>query len=279
VLLGNGDGTYQYAVNYAADDGPEAIVINDLNNDNIPDIAVANRSSNNVSVFLGKGVGLFNDAIHYAAGEEPHAIISRDINRDNKVDLVVLNDDHLYRFDNYVSVLLGNGDGTFQEPNKYRAGERASSMAMGDLNRDGCLDLATANNSSSPIPHVAVLFSKCDGTFKDPVSHEIELHPTTIKIAEITGDIYLDIIVAGYAKNYNMHVLKGGTSGAFRDIYKFSAADVDNMALGDMNNDKTKDVVMLNHNSGDLSLLFNTTGQPSVSSDFMAPILMLLLDQ
>ena len=130
VLLGNGDGTFQDQVRYAAGDEPFALVAGDFNGDGRTDLAVANAGSNDVSVLLGNGDGTFQDQVRYAAGDEPFALVAGDFNGDGRTDLAVANYDS-----GDVSVLLGNGDGTFQDQVRYAAGDRASRPRGGGLQR------------------------------------------------------------------------------------------------------------------------------------------------
>ena len=71
VLLGNGNGTFQAAVNYAAGTYPYSVAVGDFNGDGKADLAVANYGSDNVSVLLGNGNGTFQAAVNYAAGSRP----------------------------------------------------------------------------------------------------------------------------------------------------------------------------------------------------------------
>ena len=117
VLLGNGNGTFQAAVNYGAGSSPYSVAVGDFNGDGKADLAVANDGSNNVSVLLGNGNGTFQAAVNYAAGTYPCSVAVGDFNGDGKADLAVANYDS-----NNVSVLLGNGNGTFQAAVNYAAG-------------------------------------------------------------------------------------------------------------------------------------------------------------
>jgi hypothetical protein len=151
VLLGNGDGTFQAARNFAAGIRPYSVAVGDFNGDGTPDLAVANDTfSGTVSVLLGNGDGTFQAARNFAAGSYPYSVAVGDFTGDGTLDLAVAND----TFSGTVSVLLGNGDGTFQAARNYAAGARPKSVAVGDFNGDGTLDLAVANINDIPLPHL-----------------------------------------------------------------------------------------------------------------------------
>jgi hypothetical protein len=87
---------------------PLSVAVGDFNGDGVPDLVVANRAYNNVSVLLGNGDGTFRAAASYAVGSGPVSVAVGDFNGDGKLDLAVANEGS-----GDVSVLLGNGDGTF----------------------------------------------------------------------------------------------------------------------------------------------------------------------
>src|SRR5205085_1849908 len=159
VLLGNGDGTFQGARNFAAGLYPVSVAVADVNGDGHPDLAVANVGNNfmavNVSVLLGNGDGTFQGARNFDAGQVPHSVAVRDVNGDGPTDLTVANHSSYN-----VSVLLGNGDGTFQLARNFAAGDSPSSVAVADVNRDGRSDLAVTNGRSNS---VSVLLGNGDG--------------------------------------------------------------------------------------------------------------------
>ena len=101
MLLGVGDGTFAAAVHYPAGNTSISIAIGDLDGDQVPDLAVANWASDNVSVLLGVGDGTFAAVMHYAAGNRPTSIAIGDLDGDQVPDLAAANDSS----DN-VSVLL-----------------------------------------------------------------------------------------------------------------------------------------------------------------------------
>ncbi|MDB4433404.1 VCBS repeat-containing protein [bacterium] len=101
VLLGNGDGTFQSAVDYAVSDGPRSVAMGDLNGDGALDLAVASGWSDDVSVLLGHGDGSFESAVDYGAGSGPRSVAMGDVNEDGAPDLAVANGGG-------VSVLINN---------------------------------------------------------------------------------------------------------------------------------------------------------------------------
>src|SRR5208337_2195332 len=178
VLLGNGDGTFQNAVQYAVGTGPYAIVAGDFTGDGRTDLAVANTGSDDVSVLLGNGDGTFQNQVPYATGFEPSAIVVGDFNGDGRTDLAVAN-----YGSNDVSVLLGNGDGTFQNQARYAAGFGPSALVVGDFDGDGdgLTDLAVANYFSNDL---TVLLGNGDGTFQNQVRYAAGFGPSAL----VAGD-------------------------------------------------------------------------------------------
>jgi hypothetical protein len=146
VLLGNGDGSFQASRNFSAGTSPHSVAVGDFNGDGKPDLAVANLSSNNVSILLGNGDGSFQQAVNYAAGSTPVSVAVGDFNGDGKLDLAVANQGTYPLFNGTVSVLLGNGDGSFQSALSFSAGSGPSSVAVGDFDGDGKLDLAVVGS-------------------------------------------------------------------------------------------------------------------------------------
>ena len=192
LLLGNGDGTFQSAVDYAVGSTPFWVAVGDFNHDGKLDLAVANFGSKNVSVLLGKGDGTFEAAINYATGSGPASVAVGDFNHDGKLDLAVAN---LGR--NNVSVLLGQGDGTFRPAIEYGAGSNPRWVAVGDFNGDGKVDLAVANNAvNGGTPSVSLLLGKGDGTFKNAVDYTVGTQPESLAVGDFNGDGRLDLAVA-----------------------------------------------------------------------------------
>jgi len=143
VLLGNGDGTFiQKALPGAQG---TFVTAGDFNGDGKLDLAACNFDENTVTILLGYGDGTFSTApaSPIAVGSKPWATVAGDFNNDGKPDLAVTN-----MGEDTVTLLLGNGDGTFTPASgsPYAVGREPWAMAAADFNGDGKLDLAVANS-------------------------------------------------------------------------------------------------------------------------------------
>ena len=143
VLMGTGAGSLQAQTTYAVGSAPVFVAAADLNGDGKLDLVTANLSSGTVSVLPGNGDGTFQAQKTYAAGNQPDSVAIADVNGDGKLDLVV--SDSNWNGSGQVSVLLGNGDGTFGSPQILTGGVEPSYVTVADLNSDGKPDIAISN--------------------------------------------------------------------------------------------------------------------------------------
>ncbi|MFN7994237.1 MAG: VCBS repeat-containing protein [Bryobacteraceae bacterium] len=169
VLLGNGDGSFQPALFVPAGREPFSIAVADLDGDGHADLISANHSQTStggtVSTALGIGDGTFQTTAYLRAGLGVVFVAVGDFNLDGKADLAVANTGGSAV--GGVTILLGNGDGTFQAPAKLSAGLHPESIAVGDYNRDGHPDLAVVNSGKFPNPGtVSILLGDGKGGFQ-----------------------------------------------------------------------------------------------------------------
>jgi hypothetical protein len=153
LLVNNGSGGLVLAPTpFAVGKKPVSIVTGDFDEDGNADIAVANGSSDYVSVLLGNGSGGFaaQEQVKYLGHKSPQAMTVADFNSDGHMDLALAN-----ARGNYVSILLGNGNGTFSDPYNFGVGDVIKKMpvgiAAGDFNLDGGVDLVVANGTDDTI--------------------------------------------------------------------------------------------------------------------------------
>src|SRR5262249_17564853 len=118
-LLSSGVGELSFLdpVDYGVGRSPRSVTVADFNGDRLPDVAVANSASNDVSVLLGNGDGSLRLAVTVVVGTNPYYLTAADLNGDAVEDLVVANSGS-----NNVSALLGNGDGSFRLPRNFGVG-------------------------------------------------------------------------------------------------------------------------------------------------------------
>jgi dienelactone hydrolase len=253
ILLGNGDGTFQASLNHPVGTCPTSLAVGDFNGDGKLDLAVAHIDSNSLSILLGNGDGTFQAPVNYAVPAGPSSVTIGDFNRDGKLDLAVA----LFKVNGTatgtdISVLLGNGDGTFQAPMSYTTGKAPISVAVGDFNGDGKLDLAVANYNSN---NVSVLLGNGDGTFQAPMSYSTGQTPVLVVVGDFNGDGKLDLAVATSASN-NVSVLLGNGDGTFQTVVNYAAGSwPTSVAVGDFNGDGTLDLAVADQVSRSVSLL------------------------
>jgi FG-GAP-like repeat len=154
---------------------PGSIAVADFNHDGKLDLAVANENSDNLSILLGTGVGTFEAAVNYPAGSSPASVAVGDFNRDGKLDLVVA--DAGSSIGTTISVLPGNGDGTYQTAVGYPAGAEPISVAVADFNSDGKLDLVVADFGVDSGNTVSLLLGNGDGSFQMPTAYTVGTGP------------------------------------------------------------------------------------------------------
>jgi len=247
ILLNNGDGTFQPAVNYAAGDGPSQVFSIDLDGDTYHDLAVANSYSDNVSILLNNGDGTFQAAVNYVAGDHPWSVFASDLDGDGDNDLAVANG-----ADNTVSILINNGNGTFQSPTDYAVAGGPRSVVGSYLDGDSDIDLAVACRLSD---RVSILLNNGDGTFQPAVHYVTGDYPQSVCASDLDGDSHNDLAVAN-SNSDDVSILLGNGDGTFQAAVQYPVGtDPRSVFCGDLDSDIDNDLVVANKNSNDFSIL------------------------
>jgi hypothetical protein len=152
--------TYSLAapVIYAAGNGPNAVLVKSITGNTNQDLLITNFNDGTVSVLLGTGIGSFTSAGAFPTGPQPTSIASSDFNSDGIADLVVTNATPYNATDN-ISVLLGNGNGTYHEPLGYSAGVGPTAIVVADFNNDAKPDLAVLSSASNDLDILLNLYA------------------------------------------------------------------------------------------------------------------------
>jgi hypothetical protein len=224
----------------------------------------------------------FSPAVSYPTGTNPLAVLTADFNGDGRLDLAVTNNTVGVLLGS-VSVLLGNADGTFQPAQNSATGTYPWSLAVGDYNADGKLDLATANGSSSD---VSVLLGNADGTFKAPTNINIGSDPQSVAVGDFNADGKLDLgvtsnlyVIDGYTGYYgytfghyegSANVLLGNGDGTFAAPNSNTlGGGHTSAAVADFNGDGKQDFATVNSDGNTVSVLPGTgTGTLGASVAF-----------
>ena len=256
ILRGNGDGSFRQRVDYVTGEGPDSVGIGDFNADGKADIVVVNSTELTVSVLLGNGDSTFQPRVDYARGAGIFAccnlVAVADFNGDGNLDLVVANYGPDFQVGT-VSILLGNGDGSFLPQTQYPAGVNPVGIMIGDFNKDDKTDLAVLNNN--PPFGISVLLGNGDGSFQKPVLHVAGSNSRVGVVADFNSDGNLDLGVANWLDN-NVSILLGDGDGSFMPQIDFRVgANPNALAGADLKGDGTLDLVTANQSSNNVSVL------------------------
>ena len=272
VLIANGDGTFRTAVTYNSGGAfADSIAIADVDGDGIPDLVVGNECGNfsnnacsgtgesGVGVLLGNGDGTFRAPLTFLSGGTfLQSVAVADVDGDGRPDLLAVNGCAFVNAakcsgtlrNGTVGVLLNRGFGTFQLANTFDSGGLVpTSIAVGDLNGKGTLDLVVANSSSDAL---GVLLGNGSGSFGKPITYSAHF-ANWVEVADVNGDGKLDLVVA----NGSVGVLLGNGDATFQPIvsYDSGGASTSAVTVRDVNGDGKADLIVANHGSGSVGVL------------------------
>jgi hypothetical protein len=199
------------------------------------------------SATLSNSAVSLSDAVSYGVGRQPTAVATGDFNSDGIPDLVVANEN-----DNTISVLLGNGDGTFQQQQTWATGHTPESITVGDFNGDDIPDLAVADTNENCI---SIYVGNGDGSFRGQVVYSVDIAPVSIATADFNNDGIADLVVANVS-DADVNILLGNGDGTFQDASAVAVGrSPQSVAVGDFNSDGIADLAIANRYDNTVSIM------------------------
>jgi hypothetical protein len=256
VLLNQDNRSFGAPVNYNTCSFSKGVAIGDLDQDGDNDLTDISQC-NEAGVLLNNGQGRFAFNSSYGNGFAARAIALADFNRDGFKDIAYLNNGA--GSNSNVTVLLNNGNATFDAPRLNWVWDNSDDLAVGDFDGDGNLDIGTVNSYFSL---VFVLIGDGHGNF---ISYS-EVYggdaPTGINTADFNGDGRLDYAVISRGLN-NLSVFLNQGYYAYSDPISFSVGQTPvDVATGNLNGDSLPDMVVVNQGSGSITVLCSSGGAP-----------------
>ena len=273
VMRGNGDGTFQLSYDAQFPGVGGMPVIRDINRDGHLDLVVPYESINCVGISLGNGDGTFGNRADYPlpAADYVGPALPADFNNDGKLDVAVI----LFKSPTgLVSVLLGNGDGTFPDPVSFSLdADGVNDAAVGDFNADGKVDIAVLNSNTTVL---SVYLGNGNGGFQPAINSDLGALgvPQRLHAGSFDGDSRADLVLTTFNMSSStnwVNVLLSNGNGTFRVTFQrpVSSYTVPIPEVADFNHDSRLDValngtheawVFLGNGDGTLA---NPTGYPS----------------
>jgi hypothetical protein len=253
IFFGNGDGTFSHNADYAVKNNPTAVVAADFNGDGAIDLVASVNDSGTLAVFLNNGDGTFQAPVSYGSLSGPYSVVVGDFNGDGHQDLAVTNYCNMSltgagpplcnsgsTFYGTVSILLGNGDGTFKAPSNYAAGVAPYAIAPAALSKTGHVDLLVTDRSDGSL---LVLLGNGDGTFQAPVNYPAD-GGSFLTVGDFNEDGNQDAVVSGVS----LVEFLGNGDGTFQpalDYYRSSpGSPYFYQTGGDFNGDGHPDIAV-----------------------------------
>ncbi|HEX8144098.1 MAG TPA: FG-GAP-like repeat-containing protein [Pyrinomonadaceae bacterium] len=257
VLLGTGTGTFGAPSYFAIGGLSFSLVAGYFNNDTALDLAVATSGNTNLSILLGTGTGSFNPATNITLELTARSVVAGDFNGDGKTDLALAISGDSLNSSGHVSILHGNGDGSFGQRTNYNAGRTPYFIAAADLNGDTKSDLAVANigDNLNDNGEVAILLATPGGAFSGS-GKLLSFAPRVIVHGDFNSDGKIDIAAL---QSNSVGVFLGTGQGTFSGPTNFAFTGFpDGMAAGDFNNDGKRDVAVTTQSPNGVAVFLGT---------------------
>lgn len=262
VFLNNGEGEFGQPLSFGPTDLNNDLALGDLDGDSKLDIVLTSPfgGQSRLQIARGLGDGTFEAPVFRDTAFAPWRVVVADLNKDNRQDLVATNLGASGE-GNSISVLLNSGSPGFSDlfpavPDEVTTNTGPSSLAVGDLDLDGSVDVVTANVTSN---NLSILAGNGDGSFKSFTSLGMIPGATGVVIADLNGDQKPDIAATSFAED-KVFVFLGNGDGSFAEATTFSVGNGPFAIIAvDLDGNGKLDLVTANQDSFDISVLLNVS--------------------
>ncbi|CAF0766162.1 unnamed protein product [Adineta steineri] len=280
LWMGSGTGTFQQGPIYSTglNSKSSSIAINMLNNDNLIDIAITNRDTNNIGIFYGTYADFYDKQLNSISNSfESKLILMKDINQDNFDDMILLDSTG-----ENIGVLGNRGNGTFTKLIQFSINDdfTISYFILQDFNHDNIMDIILMDTVES---QVKIALGLNNGRFKENITYSVSSSDfyQRIVVGDLNNDNTFDFISFGSPMNCHICVLLTYQNGTYSRIPTFlniSSWMPSYLDINDLNNDKNLDIIFsIQDQSGFFVLFGNGNGSfsqemyyPSTSGDIIS---------